>query len=265
MRFRLTLLALLAGTSFAHAQSAALDDDKKPTPTTDPAVAPGTVTVADNKPEYGIDLRLRSVWIPQGLVDLFVQHSAGGASNTGFGVDFVRRHNNSELLLGFEYEHITPASGVWVEKKGPTDDPSSADYILSPDEAGESLGWITFEFTFMNNVPINKYAAFRWGGGAGLGILTGGLYRWDVECSGVAGPGPGCVPGDVGLMGTGRTSNDSTGAPESTPQKYNLPPVFPVVNAIIGFQFRPTPKAVINVEGGLRTLPFLGLSAGYLF
>jgi hypothetical protein len=78
-------------------------------------------------------------------------------------------------------------------------------------------------------------------------------------------PGAGCTPGDVGLPGTGRTSDDKSGAPESSPQKYNLPPVFPVVNAIVGFQFRPSPKAVINLEGGIRTIPFIGLSAGYLF
>jgi hypothetical protein len=265
MRFRLTLLTLLAGTSFAHAQSAALDDDNKPTRTTDPTAAPDTTVTASDKVQYGVDLRLRSVWIPQGLVDLFVEKSAGGASNTGFGADFVRRRGNSELLLGFEYEHITPAAGVWVEKKGPTDNPNSADYILSPDQAGESLGWFTLEFTFVNNVPINKYVAFRYGGGAGLGILTGGLYRWDVECSGVAMPGPGCTPGDVGLNGTGRTSDDKSGAPESEPQKYGLPPVFPVVNAIVGLQFKPSPKALINLEAGIRTIPFIGLSGGYLF
>lgn len=266
MRFRSTLLALLlAVPSIAHAQSAALDDDKKPAATTDPTVAPGSMIVADNKPEYGIDLRLRSVWVPQGLVDLFVESSAGGAHNTGFGADFVRRRGNNELLLGFEYEHITPTPGVWVEKKGSNDNPNAADYILSPDDAGESLGWFSLEFTFVNNVPINKYVAFRWGGGAGLGIITGGLKRWDVECSGPAMQGPSCTPGDVGLAGSGRTADDSQGLPEQKPQSYNLPPVFPVVTALVGFQFKPSPKAVINVEGGIRTLPFLGVSAGYLF
>jgi hypothetical protein len=265
MRFRLTLLALLAGTSFAHAQSAVLDDDKKPTPTTDPTVAPGSMIVTAAKPEYGIDLRLRSVWVPQGIVDLFVQHSAGGAQNTGIGADFVRRRGNNELLFGFEYEHITPTEGVWVQKNSDT---NTADYILSPDHApgGASLGWLSLEFTFVNNVPINKYVAFRWGGGAGIGFITGGLYRWDVQCSGsLSMPTPGCVPGDKIPGGTGSTSDDSSGAQESSPKKYDLPPVFPVVNAIVGFQFKPTPKSVINLEGGIRTLPFLGLSAGYLF
>jgi hypothetical protein len=45
--------------------------------------------------------------------------------------------------------------------------------------------------------------------------------------------------------------------------KYDLPPVFPVINGIIGFQFHPMDKMVINLEGGIRTLPFIGLSVGY--
>jgi hypothetical protein len=264
MRFRLTLLALLATTSFAHAQSAALDDSTKPTRTTDPTAAPDTTVTASDKVQYGVDLRLRSVWIPQGMVDLFVQRSAGGASNTGFGADFVRRHGNAELLFGFEYEHITPASGVWIQKNSDT---NTADYILTPEEAGESLGWFSLEFTFVNNVPINKYVAFRYGGGAGIGFLTGGLKRWDVQCSGsLSMPVPGCVPGDkYPGVGTGTTADDDSGQAESAPKEYDLPPVFPVVNAIVGLQFKPSPKAVINIEGGIRTLPFIGLSAGYLF
>jgi preprotein translocase subunit SecA len=35
------------------------------------------------------------------------------------------------------------------------------------------------------------------------------------------------------------------------------------INAILGLQIRPTPKAVINIEGGIRTVPFIGLSVGY--
>jgi hypothetical protein len=269
MRFRLTLLTLLAGTSFAHAQSAALDDDKKPARTTDPTAAPDTTATASDKIEWGVDLRVRSVWVPQGIINLFVEHSPGGIQGWGWGFDAVRRHGNSELQIGFEHENLPPPQGVWINK-GDTVPADSADYILSPDNApgNSTLGWYTLEFTFINHVPINKYADFRYGGGAGLGIISGDLYRWDVQCGAGAtnsSPEPGCVPGDKIPGGTGITSSDGNGTPESSPVKYNLPPVFPVVNAIIGVRFKPTPKVVINVEGGIRTLPFIGFSAGYFF
>jgi hypothetical protein len=268
MRFGLSLVALLAGSSLAHA-GAALDDDKKPTRTTDANAAPDNLTTSQDKVEWGADLRVRSVWVPQSLINLFVERSQGGIQNWGWGFDVVRRRGNLELQIGFEHENLPPPEGVWINK-GDTVPGNNADYILSPDHApgGSTLGWYTLEFTFMNHAPINKYVSFRYGGGAGLGIISGDLYRWDVACAGTAtnsNPTPGCVPGDKISGGTGTTSSDSNGAPENAPVKYNLPPVFPVVNAIIGFQIKPTDKAVINIEGGIRTFPFIGFSGGYFF
>ena len=37
------------------------------------------------------------------------------------------------------------------------------------------------------------------------------------------------------------------------------------VNAILGVQIRPVEKVFINIEGGLRTIPFIGGTAGYYF
>ncbi len=268
MRIGLSLLTLLGAASAAHA-GAALDADKTaPARTTDPTAAPDSMETAD-KVEYGADFRVRSVWVPQSMINLFVERSAGGIQGWGWGFDLVRRHGDTELQLGFEHENLPPPEGVWINK-GDTVPGSTADYILSPDHApgGSTLGWYTIEFTFLGHKKINDYVWFRYGGGAGLGIVSGDLYRWDVQCAGTASnanPTPGCVPGDKIPGGTGVTSSDSNGAPESAPVKYNLPPVFPVVNAIVGLQIRPTPKAVINIEGGIRTMPFIGFSAGYFF
>src|ERR1043165_625409 len=105
---RLALLLTLVGLSGTAWGQAALDDAGKPQRTTDPNAAPDTTATAEPKPEYGFDLPLRHVAIPAGLVELFVEHSAGGSSSNGIGVDFVRRRGNVELQLGFEFEHIEP-------------------------------------------------------------------------------------------------------------------------------------------------------------
>jgi hypothetical protein len=212
----------------------------------------------DTKVEYGIDLRLRQVFVPTGLLELFVEKSAGGASNTGFGVDLVRRRGTLELQLGFEFEHIEVGEGAWINK-GDNVPADEADYILSADHAGSALGWFTVEFTFLNHAVINKMFSVRYGGGAGIGFLTGELQKYDVTCGAGATndmPEPGCKPSALGGGGS-----DADNAPEP----YDLPPVFPVVNAIIGLQIKPTEKAVINIEGGIRTIPFVGVSAGYFF
>ncbi|HEY1554731.1 MAG TPA: hypothetical protein VGF94_07825 [Kofleriaceae bacterium] len=223
-----------------------------------------TTADASDKPEYGVDLRLREIYLPSSLVGLFVNHAAGGASNTGFGVDFVRRRGTLELQLGFEYEHINLQEGVYVNSGDNVQNGDTVDYILNPAHAGTDFGWFTLEFTFMNHAPINKYLSFRYGGGAGIGFLTGAVKRYDIMCAPGAtndSPSPQCVPQQFG--GGGTISPDKSG--EVEPAAYDLPSVFPVVNAIIGLQIKPTPKAVINIEGGIRTLPFIGMSAGYFF
>jgi len=266
MRFAslaLITFTIAAGSSTVRAQGAALDSAATP-----PPPPPGTTAAEPppdpDKPEYGIDLRLRQVFLPAGLIGLFVSRAAGGASNGGIGVDFVRRRGTLELQLGMEYEHINVQEGVYINSGDNVANGDTVDYILNPAHAGTNFGWFTIEFTFMNHAPINKYVSFRYGGGAGIGILTGAVKRYDTACSAGAtndNVTPQCVPQTLGGQGT--ISPDDAGQQE--PAAYNLPPVFPVVNAIIGFQIKPTPKAVINIEGGIRTLPFVGVSAGYFF
>src|ERR1043165_7417835 len=260
---RLALLLTLVGLTGTAWGGAALDDEGKPQRTTDPNAAPDTTATADQV-EYGADFRLREVFIPSWMLNLFMDNNPGGASMGGIGFDFVRCRGNVELQLGFETERIEPKEGVYVNGDFP-----STDFILSPDHAGENLRWYTLEFTFLNHAVINKYLAVRYGGGAGLGILSGGVKRVDTACAGSASkdnPVPGCVPVGYtyeGQAGTGIVTPDNAG--DSEPNPYNLPPVFPVVNAIIGVQLKPVPKAVINIEAGIRTLPFIGISAGYFF
>ncbi|NVB79283.1 MAG: hypothetical protein HOV81_12880 [Kofleriaceae bacterium] len=245
----------LTGTAWGQA---ALDDAGKPQRTTETTAAPDTSDVKEPGVEYGVDIRLRRVFVPKGVIELFVERAADGASNNGIGVDLVRRRGNVELQLGFEYEHIEPGEGAWINSGDNVAAGDEADYIISADHAGKSFGWFTLEFTFINHAPINKYVAVRYGGGAGIGFLTGELQKYDVACIGATNenPEPGCRP--TALGGTGIDANNA-------PEAYDMPPVFPVVNAIVGLQIRPSPKAVVNIEGGIRTIPFIGMSAGYFF
>jgi len=268
MRFgtSLTLLTVLTGSSAVWAQ-AALDDEGKPVPTTDPAASPTTPDVTPQL-EYGADIRLRYVAVPKGLLDLFVDRSPGGANSSligpfGLGLDLVRRRGNLELQLGFEYEQFATPEGVWINSGDNVAGGDEADYMISPERAGKAIGWFTIEFTFLNHAPIGKYVAIRYGGGAGLGIITGGIQKYDVICNGATNenPEPGCVPTGI----TSPSGAQGTGNGQGGPNDYDLPPVFPVVNAILGVQIRPTPKSVVNIEGGIRTIPFFGISAGYFY
>jgi hypothetical protein len=246
--------SLVVGTAWA--QSPALDEEKQPeTVTTDPSVP----TTVETPVEYGVGLRIRNVRVPKAILELFVDRAAGGSSNLGLGVELVRRRGTVELVLGLEFEHLQVGEGVWINRDEDVAAGNEADFILAPEHAPDNteLGWFTIDFTFVNHAVINKNFAVRYGGGAGIGILTGDLYRYDVICAPGAtnnNPEPGCRPTQVGGTGLG-----------SGPVKYDLPPVMPVVNFILGVQIKPIAKMVINIEGGIRTAPFFGTTLGYYF
>jgi hypothetical protein len=225
----------------------------EPAPASDPSV---------EKVEYGVGVRLRNLRAPKAMLEWFVESTPGGVNNGGVGVDLIRRRGNTELQLGFEFDRIQPAEGVWIESNSNVAAGDEADYIVGPDNnGGKRLGWFTIEFTFLNHTPLHEKVALRYGAGLGLGIVTGELGRYDVFCVGATNdtPEPGCVPMQLGgaAMPTGETPGQVV--------QYDLPPVFPVINAILGVQLRPVSKLTINIEGGIRTFPFVGASGAYFF
>jgi len=243
----------------------ALDDSGKPAANS--PETPTTTQSDEDQVDYGVGLRLRSVWVPSAIMGLFVARSAGGAQNFGIGGELIRRKGTTELQLGFEFEHITLDEGVYIErgKNVPGDE---ADYILSPTHSGHDLGWFTVDFTFINHVEIASGFQFRYGGGAGIGIITGELDHFNIVCAGGSSNNnvdPGCLPPDPAYAGKNGTGTGHYSEGTQTIAKYDLPPVFPVVNAIVGFQYKPNQHVTINLEGGIRTLPFIGLSVDAFF
>jgi hypothetical protein len=262
MRFRFVQLCVIVAmcstvlTGSALAQ-AALDDSSSTAPAT-PEAAPAAADAKDEV-EWGVGVRLRNVRIPKAELELFLDRAAGGSSNFGIGFDVTRRRGSVELQMGLEYEKISPGEGVWIESGKNVAAGDEADYVLGPDR-GSNLGWLTFEFTFFNHVPINKHIAFRYGFGGGIGIITGNLKRIDVLCNGATNSNvdPGCIP-----PAFGGTATETQGG---TPANYDLKtPIFPVINMIAGLQYKPVPKATVNFELGIRTLLFIGFSGSYFF
>ena len=235
----------------------ALDDSISPT-------APAELETAPETPvQYGVGIRLRGIFVPRGEIELFVTRAGDNSSNTlGYGLEFTRRRGNVELQIGLEFEGFNPGKGVWIEKTNNVANGDAADVVVDRSAQPKPLGWITFEFTFLHHTPLTKNLALRYGGGGGLGIITGELRHYDIVCAAGAtndNPKPGCEPPVPPFNGTGTFENSEV------LRKYKLPPVFPVINGIIGLQIKPTEKLTINVEGGLRTVLFFGVSSAYFF
>ncbi len=262
MRFRFQepcFVAALTAAALAVRPGLVRADTAEP-----PAGTPATASDSSvgKKVEYGVGVRLRTVRAPKAMLEWFVESAPGGVSNGGVGVDLIRRRGNTELQLGLEFERIQPAAGVWIQSNSNVAAGDEADYIVGPDaNGGKQLGWFTIEFTFLNHTPLHDLIALRYGAGLGLGIVTGELGRYDVFCTGATNdtPEPGCVP--IRFGGTAVP----TGERPDQVNPYDLPPVFPVINAVLGLQIRPVSKLTINIEGGIRTFPFAGASAAYFF
>lgn len=194
------------------------------------------------KTELGVALRLRNVIIPAGLIELFVEESAGGGSNVGFGLEFVRHKANFEIAVGIEYESLAVEEGVWVDK-GEMIPQDPADRVEF-----EDFGWITVDAAFIWHSKVHDKVALRYGAGLGLGIIRGEVLRTDLECD-TSDP----------------TSCDNAPGGMVRQPEDDIPPVFPVINLLAGVQIRPVEKIAINLEAGIRTVPYLGTTITYFF
>jgi hypothetical protein len=245
----------LVGMVRTAAAQAALDDDDDSTSTTP---AREGVTDPSQETHVGVGLRIRDAMVPQGMVQLFVTKASGSSSELGTGLEVVRRKGNFEVQFGLERDPIFIKPGLWIDKGDtlPQDEPDFVEFDKAGYFSGGTFGWYTAEVTFLNHSPITKWLAIRYGGGAGIGLITGKVRRTDYQCAGTNDNPDPCHestnPADTNTGGNARNP-------------YDIPPVMLVVNAIIGVQLRPVDNIFINVEAGLRTIPFFGTSFGYYF
>ena len=232
------MLGFGAGSASAQAALEEEEEETQPPPSTE---TPGLYAPIET--HVGLGLRLRNVRLPKSMLEAFVERANGGASNFGIGLELTRRKGQFEFQFGLEYEKIFIEPGIWIDK-GDMIPQDEADYVEF-----EDFGWFTLEASFMYHTEIVPQFSIRYGGGAGLGIIMGDVVRTDQICT----------------SADTDSCNEKPGAENNKTPYENIPPVFLVVNAIVGVQIRPTQELFINIEGGLRTLPFFGTTIGYYF
>lgn len=236
LRFALPFVILAAMLRVAHGQAVLESDPAAALPGNPTAAAPAAPTV-----QWGLGVRARNVRLPQFVAELFVDRAPGSGSNFGLGLELVRRRGDVELQLGFEYEQLSMTKGIWIEKGKPIPE-NEVDFVEF-----DGFGWFSLEATALLHTPLSKHFALRYGAGLGLGVLFGEVTHVDRGCTDSTVDS--CT---VETMGGAKIP-------------YDLPPVLPVINAVFGAQIRPVENMTINVEAGIRTLPFLGVSGTYFF
>ncbi len=200
------------------------------------------------KRRWGVGARLRYVFIPQAVLNLFLDHSTS-MNSIGFGVEVVGRKGDFDIVFGLEYDGASPENGLYQEKgENPSIPGEYPDFTEF-----DGLGMIGLDASFIWHAKMSDKVQLRYGAGIGLGIVTGTIYQTDTVCP------PGTTVDDL--------DDSSQCAPlaGSRAESDDVPPIVPIINVQLGARFMLSENISFNVETGFRDVFYLGLGTDYIF
>lgn len=190
---------------------------------------------------YGVGVRGRWISVPSWLLDLFTRENVP-LSSYAAGLEFFRRGKSFDLLMGLTYQAMSPADGNWLGKNNPA--AVDTDFLQF-----RGLGLVGLDAAFILHTDFNEFFGVHYGGGIGVGVVTGRLLRTSAGSQGcVNDPGneaachpviEGCARGpctEAQLKGT-EGGIDTPGSPSRFEER-QVPAIIPIVNAVAGLDFR---------------------------
>ncbi len=190
--------------------------------------------------QYGVGLRFRGLFVPRSAFEYFVEVAPSGVAQPEVGLEVIRRKGRFETALALAWAPLSPKDGVWLDE--PDHNPSLVEF--------DGFAWLSLDLTGVWAYPFDEYLALRYGMGIGVGVLLGTVRETDYECP------DGRI--DVRVCRQSPTAEDVR-------KRIDMPPVVPVVNAVLGLRYAPSPQVAFNFDGGLQTAFFAGLSVDIFF
>jgi hypothetical protein len=204
---------------------------------------------------YLVGVRTHVLFIPDFLIEAFGLEHFETVYGWALGPEFTYRRNGLDIVASVWWGSYPVDS--WSREEG---DPASETEIWK-----STLGLVWFTAEFMSGYDFEPWVSLVYGGGFGIGIRTGDLYRdeayQDAGGNWVACDGPGqpaaaatfCEPG-----------GDYGPVPEKADGVW---PVYPMITGKIGARFKPLRNLVITPEFGvgMPELFTLGLRINYMF
>jgi hypothetical protein len=221
-----------------------------------PEDADGTpvVVAPTQKRQWGVGARLRYIFMPRSVTELFVD-KATSLNSVGFGAEIVTRKGNFDIVFGLEYDSLAAKSGLYQDKG---DDPArctgqaGGDADQCPDfREFDSFGMVSVDASFIWHTDITEKIQLRYGAGIGLGLMTG---KMDVTKT------TSCPAGTT--LDDLDNSGVCTRAP-TTEEEDDVPPVLPILNFLVGTRFMLADNIAFNVETGFRDIFYLGAGFSY--
>jgi hypothetical protein len=171
---------------------------------------------------------------------------------------------------------MSPPPGNWLGKGHEAN--IDTDYVVF-----DNLSLLSADVSFVWHTNINEWFGLHYGAGIGVAWVRGDILRISngTQCTeanagnitqcypqGIPMPAPGSE--EINLPPNLTTPRTSTPDTQAMPRQFvdgNKPPVLPVVNLLIGVNFRlPQVRGwEAKIEGGFYNAFFLGGGVGYTF
>lgn len=246
------LTALFAASAFAEP---GVSVDEKPT------AAPTAQAQTDRDYLMEVNYRTRWLTIPDNILDTAFYNGEDqnglhserpSARALALGLEYVVRQGPANGIFYVEYIHSLMDEGYWDDVD---DEPNFTDGdYLRPDRLGMiALGGNYAYALTVNPGDPNCEVSFMFGGGLGIGFMTGEVLVWD----GYADPNTGQF-----YSAEEAIALDPNREPDDT---LRIPGVLPMVDINAGIRFVFAEKANLRLEGGVHDMLYLGGAAGIMF
>ncbi|HHO54725.1 MAG TPA: hypothetical protein ENK18_28605 [Deltaproteobacteria bacterium] len=213
----------------------------------------------DRSIQMEVNLRLRAVSVPRGLLDVWFFDVDDGnwayieprptIQGHVVGLEYVLRGDSADGIFYLEYLDSAMPGGYWDDIEVPVDHLDGAYLVPSKGLGVFGVGADYAYETYI--VPLDATnevfgMSFLIGGGLGLGILTGRLDRWGPDA-----------------QGNPSYKRYLDGLPPD--EDRSIPRMYPLVDVNAGLRFSFGDRASLRLEGGLHTLLYYGASFGTSF
>lgn len=209
------------------------------------------------EPNHEINVHYRNASLPDGWLDPFFSNGdeeRPQVKTQGFGLEWAQNKDKTSWILYYELIQNKTKSGYWDDKEDPLDRTDGV-WIKPIDVRLHTIG---FQSLYNIDIPIPEQRVdldALFGGGLGIGLLTGSIERWHNGANEFAQNNSNCIP-----IGDAIVREAICG---DNPDADGLPiPVLPVFDISAGVRVR-YDKFNARFLFGLHNLPYVGFSLGY--
>ena len=222
---------------------------------------------------YGVAARLRWVTVPAWMLNLFTKKNVP-LSSWGTGISVLPAQGELRPRRFVQLpEHV--AARRQLAGQGPRRRPIDTDFVQF-----NGLALWALDVSFVWHTMFNEWFGMHYGAGIGVGIVAGDILRTSNDPALCTEANAGDVSSATRVVrrvhgpAAASCASPATLVPgpddPTNPHRFadpNVPPVLPIVNIVIGFDFRlPQVRGwEATIEGGFYDAFFLGGGVGYTF